>query len=143
MIPQTSKIRKRILGSSLSLPAHPSSRTLCVHYGARSEGGQKFLVDTHSPTPFPRTRTSSVRDFAFCPPERNFQKSASGFSRKKVRPSSRNFVSLRGRDFVQDRQPICKVSVSRLARGFAPRFRQFGGQVGKRIFKQFPRVFVF
>ena len=34
-------------------------------------------------------------------------------------------------DFVQDRQPSCKVCVSRLARGFAPRF---GGQ----IFKQFP-----
>src|SRR3989344_4095905 len=33
-------------------------------------------------------------------------------------------------------QPISKVLVSRLARGFAPRF-------GKRIFKQFPRVFVF
>jgi hypothetical protein len=34
-------------------------------------------------------------------------------------------------DFVQKSQPICKVLVSRLARGFAPRF-------GGRIFKQFP-----
>jgi len=34
-------------------------------------------------------------------------------------------------DFVQDRQPICKTLVSRLARGFAPRF-------GGRIFKKFP-----
>ena len=40
-------------------------------------------------------------------------------------------------------QPVYKVCVSRLARGFAPRSRQFGGQVGGRIFKQFPRVFVF
>ncbi|KKU93362.1 MAG: hypothetical protein UY38_C0001G0232 [Parcubacteria group bacterium GW2011_GWB1_49_12] len=37
-------------------------------------------------------------------------------------------------------QPLCKVSVSRLARGFAPRSRQFGGQVGGRIFKQFLEV---
>ena len=44
---------------------------------------------------------------------------------------------------IQAPQPICKVSVSRLARGFAPRSRQLGGQVGKRIFKQFPRIFVF
>jgi hypothetical protein len=53
---------------------NPSSRTLRVHYGARSEGGQKFLVDTHSPTPF-----------LFARPSGNYQKSASGFSRKKVR----------------------------------------------------------
>ncbi|MBU0723057.1 hypothetical protein KKH46_02480 [Patescibacteria group bacterium] len=39
-------------------------------------------------------------------------------------------------DFVQDRQPICKVCVSRLARGFAPRF-------GGRIFKQFPNEPIF
>jgi len=39
-------------------------------------------------------------------------------------------------DFVQETQPICKVSVSRLARGFAPRF---GGQ----IFKQFPNEPIF
>jgi len=53
---------------------NPSSRTLCVHYGARSEGGQKFLVDTHSPTPF-----------LFARPSGNCQKSVSGFSLKKVR----------------------------------------------------------
>jgi len=34
------------------------------------------------------------------------------------------------------RQPISKVLVSRLARGFAPRF-------GKRIFKQFPNEPIF
>jgi hypothetical protein len=39
-------------------------------------------------------------------------------------------------DFVQDKQPICKVFVSRLARGFAPRF-------GGRIFKQFPNEPIF
>ena len=40
----------------------------------KSEGGQKFLVDVHSPTPF-----------LFARPSENYQKSASGFSSKKVR----------------------------------------------------------
>jgi len=60
---------------------------------AESEGGQKFLVDTHSPTPFPRTRTSSVRDFAFCPHERKLSK------------VSVRIFSEKSSDFVQDRQP--------------------------------------
>jgi len=42
----------------------------------------------------------------------------------------------KGSDFIQDRQPICKVFVFRLARGFAPRF-------GGRIFKQFPSEPIF
>jgi len=94
---------------------NPRSRTLCVHYGARSEGGQKFLPRRVAkrllrgvpPNPLP-----------FCPPERKLSKVSVGiFSEKSS-------------DFVQETQPICKVSVSRLARGFAPRF-------GGRIFKQF------
>jgi len=50
---------------------------------------------------------------------------------RKLSKVSVGIFSEKSSDFVQDRQPICKVSVSRLARGFAPRF-------GKRIFKQFP-----
>ena len=69
----------------------------------------------------------------FCPPERKLSK------------FSVRIFSEKSSDFVQDRQPSCKVCVSRLARGGvypakggAPRSRQFGGQVGGRIFKQFP-----
>ena len=92
------------LGSSLSLPAHGRAgarATLLAALfakqktkfdGGESEGGQKFLVDVHSPTPFPRTRTSSVRDFAFCPPERKLSK-----------VSVRIFAE-KSSDFVQDRQ---------------------------------------
>jgi hypothetical protein len=75
----------------------------------KSEGGQKFLP----PNPLP-----------FCPPERKLSK-----------VSVRIFFE-KSSDFVQDRQPICKVCVFRLARGFAPRF-------GKRIFKQFPNEPIF
>jgi len=53
------------------------------------------------------------------PPERKMSKVGVGIFAEK------------SSDFVQKRQPISKVCVSRLARGFAPRF-------GKRIFKQFP-----
>ena len=60
----------------------------------------------------------------FCPPERKLSKF-----------SVRIFAE-KSSDFVQDRQPLCKVCVSRLARGFAPRF-------GKRIFKQFPNEPIF
>ena len=31
-------------GSSLSLPAHPSSRTLCVHYGAGGRAGARATL---------------------------------------------------------------------------------------------------
>jgi hypothetical protein len=55
--------------------------------------------------------------------------------RKLSKVSVRIFAE-KSSDFVQDRQPICKVYVSRLARGFAPRF-------GKRIFKQFPNEPIF
>ena len=139
MIPQTSKIRKRILGSSLSLPAHgkgwgkgntfscgafceakyeirrwrnPSSRTLCVHYGARSEGGQKFLVDTHSPTPLP-----------FCPPERKLSKF-----------SVRIFAE-KSSDFVQDRQHCTIFSIFRLVlRLAASRLGAVWGQISEIFF---------
>jgi len=55
--------------------------------------------------------------------------------RKLSKVSVRIFFE-KSSDFVQDRQPTCKVLVSRLARGFAPRF-------GKRIFKQFPNEPIF
>ena len=67
----------------------------------------------------------------FCPPERKLLKFSIGIFAEK------------SSDFVQDRQPICKVCVFPLARGFASRSRQFGGQVGKRIFKQFPNEPIF
>jgi len=76
--------------------------------------GQEARADKNSSPPNP---------FPFCPPERKLSKVSVGIFAKK------------SSDFVQDRQPICKVLVSRLARGFAPRSRQLGGQVGKRIFK--------
>ena len=75
----------------------------------KSEGGQKFPP----PNPLP-----------FCPPERKLSKFSVGIFAEK------------SSDFVQDRQPICKVSASRLARGLVPRF-------GKRIFKQFPNEPIF
>jgi len=71
----------------------------------------------------------------FCPPERKLSK------------VSVRIFSEKSSDFVQDRQPVCKVCVFRLARGGvypayslllcgAPRF-------GGRIFKQFPNEPIF
>ena len=111
-------------GSSLSLPAHGragaratssfSCGAFCeakneIQRRRKSEGGPKFLP----PSPLP-----------VCPPERKLSK------------FSVRIFSEKSSDFVQDRQPISKVCVSRLARGFAPRF-------GKRIFKQFPNEPIF
>ena len=75
-------------------------------------GGGKARADKNSFPPTP---------FLICPPER-----------KNLSKISVRIFMEKSSDFVQDRQPICKVCVSRLARGFAPRF-------GKRIFKQFPK----
>ena len=56
-------------------------------------------------TPFPRTRTSSVRDFAFCPPERkSFSKFSVGIFAEK------------SSDFVQDRQLVYAPKVTRVPR---------------------------
>ena len=115
MIPNFIKTSKYNLGSSLSLPAYgrvgQGQRFSAAHFAKRntkncggekrsgeSEGGQKFLP----PNPLP-----------FCPPERKSfnQNSHSGFSSKKVRPSSRNFVSLRGKDFVQKAPPIFRIRI--------------------------------
>ena len=41
MIPDFNKL---VNGSSLSLPAHPSSRTLCVHYGAGGRAGARATL---------------------------------------------------------------------------------------------------
>ena len=84
MIPQTSKIRKRILGSSLSLPAHGRAGAratpfLAAHFAKRNTkfgGGGKARAGKNSFPPTP---------FLFARPSENYQKSASGFSRKKVR----------------------------------------------------------
>jgi hypothetical protein len=78
--------------------------------GGKARAGREFI--------FPRPL------FLPAPPERKLSKF-----------SVRIFFE-KSSDFVQDRQPICKVCVSRLARGFAPRF-------GGRIFKQFPNEPIF
>jgi len=78
--------------------------------GGEARAGREFIF----PTPL----------FLPAPPERKLSKF-----------SVRIFLE-KSSDFVQDRQPICKVCVSRLARGFAPRF-------GGRIFKQFPNEPIF
>ena len=67
---------------------NPSSRTLCVHYGARSEGEQKFLPRRVAkrllrgipPNPLP-----------FCPPERlDFKIRNSDFRQKMFELRSKN-----------------------------------------------------
>jgi hypothetical protein len=71
-----------------------------------------------------RAKIPCPNPLLFCPPERNFLEISVGI------------VFEKSSNFVQDRQPICKVSVSRLARGFAPRY-------GGRIFRQFPNKSIF
>ena len=106
-------------GSSLSLPAHGRAGAratlfLAAHFakrntkfggGGKARAGREFIF----PTPL----------FLPAPPERKLSKVSVRIFAKK------------SSDFVQDRQPICKVCVFPLARGFASRF-------GRRIFKQFP-----
>ena len=106
-------------GSSLSLPAHGRAGAratlfLAAHFakrntkfggGGEARAGREFIF----PTPL----------FLPAPPERKLLKFSVGIFAEK------------SSDFVQDRQPICKVCVFPLARGFASRF-------GRRIFKQFP-----
>jgi len=69
----------------------------------------------------------------FCKAGPRILPAAAGGGQSKV--SVRIFFE-KSSDFVQDRQPTYKVLVSRLARGFAPRF-------GGRIFKQFPNEPIF
>ena len=83
MIPQTSKIRKQILGSSLSLPAYGRAGARATLFLATlfakqktKFGGGKARAGKNSFPPTP---------FLFARPSENYQKSASGFSRKKVR----------------------------------------------------------
>jgi len=106
-------------GSSLSLPAHGRA-------GARATLFLAAHFATDSLTKFGGGKARAGREFIFptplflpAPPERKLSKFSVGIFAEK------------SSDFVQDRQPICKVCVFPLARGFAPRF---GGQ----IFKQFP-----
>ena len=114
----------QFIGSSLSLPAHGRAGARATPFiaalfakqktkfcgGGKARAGREFIF----PTPL----------FLPAPPDRKFSK-----------VSVRIFAE-KSSDFVQDRQPICKVCISRLARGFAPRF-------GKRIFKQFPNEPIF
>jgi len=64
------------------------------------------------------------------------EKPAEKIAERKLSKFGVGIFAEKSSDFVQDRQPICKVCVCRLARGFAPRF-------GKRIFKQFPNEPIF
>jgi hypothetical protein len=85
--------RKQILGSSLSLPAHPNSTAKLTtgQAGGVGQGQHLFLQrflrskkrnsatekQGRAKIPSPKTpslasKQSSVRDFAFCPPERKF-----------------------------------------------------------------------
>ena len=111
MIPQTSKIRKRILGSSLSLPAHGRAGAratpfLAAHFAKRNTkfGGGTPVVERFAFTtgqearagknswwtltlqpPSPAPEQVRYGTSLFARPSENYQKSASGFSRKKVR----------------------------------------------------------
>ena len=89
MIPQTSKIRKRILGSSLSLPAHGragarATSSLAAHFAKRNTkfgGGGKARAGKNSfpPTPFLFARPSDwISEFAV----RIFVKKSSDFNQK-------------------------------------------------------------
>ena len=106
-------------GSSLSLPAHGRAGAratlfLAAHFAKRNTkfgGGGKARAGREFIFPIPL--------FLPAPPERKLLKFSVGIFAEK------------SSDFVQDRQPICKVCVFPLARGFASRF-------GRRIFKQFP-----
>lgn len=92
-------------------------------YGARSEGGprrrnfvslrgkQKFLL-------FACPVASRKICYGARPSLKVFQNSAFGFSLKKVRPSSRNFVLLRGKDFVQRSEPNCMSKINPKQEGF-------------------------
>jgi hypothetical protein len=123
MIPNIQNFRNKIKGSSLSLPAYE-----------REEQGQHLLFRRRFLRSKKRNSAANARAgrafpfpvplFLPAPPERNF-----------LEISIRIFFE-KGSDFIQDRQPICKISVSRLARGCAPRF-------GGRIFKQFPNEPIF
>jgi len=114
MIPNFNEL---VNGSSLSLPAHgragaratPFLAALFAKQKTKFGGGEKARAGKNSfpPTPFLFARPSEFSEI-----------SVGIFAEKSS-------------DFVQETQPICKVCVSRLARGFAPRF-------GGRIFKQFP-----
>jgi len=111
MIPQTSKIRKRILGSSLSLPAHGRAGAratpfLAAHFAKRNTkfGGGTPVVERFAFTtgqearagknswwtltlqpPSPAPEQVRYGTSLFARPSENYQNSASGFSRKKVR----------------------------------------------------------
>jgi hypothetical protein len=114
MIPDFNEL---VNGSSLSLPAHGRAGAratpfLAAFFAKRKTkfGGGKARAGKNSFPPTP---------FLFARPSEFFSEISVGIFAEK------------SSDFVQKSQPICKVCVSRLARGFAPRF-------GKRIFKQFP-----
>ena len=133
MIPDFNKL---VNGSSLSLPAHGRAGARATPFLAAlfakqktKFGGGTPVVERFAFTTGQEARAG--REFIFptplflpAPPERKLSKVG-------VR-----IFSEKSSDFVQDRQPICKVCISRLARGFAPRF-------GERIFKQFPNEPIF
>ena len=118
MINQKQNKGKQNIGSFLLLPAYgrvgQGQHFLAAYFAKRNTkncGGEKARAGREFIFPTPL--------FLPAPSERKLSKFSVGIFAEK------------SSDFVQDRQPICKVCVFPLARGFASRF-------GRRIFKQFP-----
>ena len=78
-------------GSSLSLPAHPSSRTLCVHYGAGGRAGAPASPAKRGERAIPFLAAL----FATCPPKpwrRREQKTEFGGGGKARGPAQQQAV---------------------------------------------------
>jgi hypothetical protein len=115
------KVKQNYQGSSFLLPAYgrvgQGQHSLAAHFfakrntkncgGEKARAGREFIF----PTPLFLPATPKWRSFLLCRAKRGNQKSTSGFSSKKVRPSSRNFVSLRGKDFVQKVPPNFRIRI--------------------------------
>ena len=123
MINQKQNKGKQNIGSFLLLPAYgrvgQGQHFLAAYFAKRNTkncGGEKARAGREFIFPIPL--------FLPAPPERKLLKFSVGIFAEK------------SSDFVQDRQPICKVCVSRLALAF-------GSGFGRRIFKQFPNEPIF
>ena len=137
-------------GSSSSLPAHGRAGAKAAPFLAalfakqktkfgggetpvvvplwRDTTGQEARAGPEGETSFPYGVNKIL---AFCLPRSKPKALLWGPPERKLSKVTVRIFAEKSSDFVQDRQPVYKVCVSRLARGFAPRF-------GRRIFKQFP-----